>query len=198
MQALVWLIGFFIIVAFSWFVVRLDAFLKRKLRLAVVACALLALMSTGCSASATAQDFANVLSGIINIAKAEIPALPAADASIVTQWTTLGTTLDAQLQSCITVATAAGGKKTAFLACFNTFAAGIASPSELAQLRVLSAGSQGKAQLWVTAIILGVNAAFTSFGGAPAATPQVAAVQPTHAELAELARRVGVSRTYGF
>jgi len=168
-------------------------------RLAAVGSFVILLLSAvGCSASATAQDFANVLTGIINIAKAEIPALPPADGAIVTQWTALGTTLDGQLQSCITGAEAAGGKKAAFLACFNTFAAGIASPSELAQLRVLSAGSQSKAQLWVTAIILGVNAALTSFGGTPAATPTVAAVQPTHAELAQLARQVGASPAYGF
>ncbi len=155
---------------------------------------LLLLMTTGCNATTTAQDFANVIAGILNIAKAEIPALPPADAAIVTQWTTLGTTLDAQLQTCITDATAAGGKKAAFLACFNTFAAGIASPAELAQLRVLSAGSQSKVQLWVTAIILGVNAALTSFGGTPAATPQVAALPASHEELAQLARQIGLPR----
>jgi hypothetical protein len=159
---------------------------------------ILLLMTVGCNATTTARDFANVLTGVINIAKAEIPALPPADAAIVTQWTTLGTTLDGQLQNCITGATTAGGKKAAFLGCFNTFAAGIASPAELAQLRVLSAGSQSKAQLWVTAIILGVNAALTSFGGTPATTPQVAAVPASHEDLAQLARQVDVSQAYGF
>ncbi len=163
-------------------------------RLAAGSFMLLLLMTTGCNATTTAQDFANVIAGILNIAKAEIPALPPADAAIVTQWTTLGTTLDAQLRTCITNATAAGGKKAAFLACFNTFAAGIASPAELAQLRVLSAGSQSKVQLWVTAIILGVNAALTSFGGTPAATPQVAMLPASHEDLTQLARRVGLPR----
>ena len=172
--------------------------MKRAGMAAVAGLAIAGIFMAGCNATKTAQDFANVLTGVINIAKAEIPALPPADAAIVTQWTNLGTTLDGQLQSCITGATAAGGKKAAFLGCFNTFAAGIASPSELAQLRVLSAGSQSKAQLWVTAIILGVNAALTAFGGAPVAEPTVAAVQPTHAELAELARQAGVSPAYGF
>ena len=163
-------------------------------RLASGSLLLLFLMTAGCNATTTAQDFANVIAGILNIAKAEIPALPPPDAAIVTQWTTLGTTLDAQLQTCITSATATGGKKAAFLACFNTFAAGIASPAELAQLRVLSAGSQSKMQLWVTAIILGVNAALTSFGGTPTATPQVAVVPASHDDLAQLARRVGLPR----
>jgi hypothetical protein len=158
----------------------------------------LLLMATGCNATTTAQNFANVITGILNIAKADVPAIPPADGAIVAQWTTLGTTLDGQLQTCITSATAAGGKKAAFLACFNTFAAGIASPAELAQLRVLSAGSQSKAQLWVTAIVLGVNAALTSFGGTAAQTPTVAAALTSHDDLVALARRVGVSTAYGF
>jgi hypothetical protein len=158
----------------------------------------LLVMAAGCNATTTAQNFANVITGILNIAKAEVPALPPADGAIIARWTTLGTTLDGQLQTCITSATAAGGKKAAFLACFNTFAAGIASPAELAQLRVLSAGSQSKAQLWVTAIVLGVNAALTSFGGTAAPTPTVAAALTSHNDLVALARRVGVSTAYGF
>lgn len=145
----------------------------------------LLLMAAGCNATTAAQDFANVITGILNIAKAEEPTLPSADGAIVAQWTALGTTLDGQLQTCITGASAAGGKKAAFLACFNTFAAGIASPSELAQLRV-------------TAIILGVNAALTSLGGTAQATPTVAAVPASHEDLEALARRVGVSPAYGF
>jgi hypothetical protein len=61
-------------------------------------------------------------------------------------------------------------------------------------LRVLSAGSQSKVQLWVTAIILGVNAALTSFGGTQAATPQVAVLPASHEDLAQLARQVGLPR----
>ncbi|HEX4076015.1 MAG TPA: hypothetical protein VHX49_11500 [Candidatus Acidoferrales bacterium] len=171
--------------------------LRRRLAAAASFILLIAIVS-GCNATTTAQDFVNVITGILNIAKAEIPALPAADGAIVAQWTTLGTTLDGQLQTCIASATAAGGKKAAFLACFNAFAAGIASPSELAQLRVLSTGSQSKVQLWVTAIILGVNAALTAFGGTPATTPQVADVPASHRDLAKLARQVGVSPSYGF
>jgi hypothetical protein len=70
-------------------------------RLAAGTFMILLLMTAGCNATTTAQDFANVIAGILNIAKAEIPALPPTDAAIITQWTTLGTTLDAQLQTCI-------------------------------------------------------------------------------------------------
>ena len=193
-------VGVLLIIGLLYSLNTADLFSRRAFwkRLAAVGSSVILLLSAvGCNATTAAQDFANVITGILNIAKAEIPALPPADGAIVTEWTTLGTTLDGQLQSCITAATTAGGKKPAFLACFNTFAGGIASPAELAQLRVLSPGSQSKVQLWVTAIILGVNAALTSFGGAPAATPTVAGVQPTHAELAQLARRLDVSPTYG-
>jgi len=193
-------VGVLLILGLLYSLNTADLFSRRAFwkRLAALgSLAILLLPAVGCNATTAAQDFANVITGILNIAKAEIPALPPADGAIVAEWTTLGTTLDGQLQSCITAATTAGGKKPAFLACFNTFAAGIASPAELAQLRVLSAGSQSKVQLWVTAIILGVNAALTSFGGVPAATPTVAGVQLTHAELAQLARRLGVSPAYG-
>lgn len=157
--------------------------------------AVLVVLFAGCNPATTAQDFANVIAGIFNIAKAEVPALPADDAAIVAQWTTLGTTLEGQLQTCITGATTAGGKKAAFLTCFNAFAGGIVSPSELAQLRVLTSGSQAKVQLWVTAIILGVNAALTAFGGTPTATPQVAAQPSSHQDIVALARHVQPTRT---
>lgn len=155
---------------------------------AIVSPTILLLLSAGCNPTTTAQDFANVITGILNIAKAEIPALPPADGAIVSQWTTLGTTLDGQLRSCVTAATAAGGKKSAFLACFNTFTQGLLSTTELAQLRVISSASQSKVQLWVTAVSLGVNAALTAFGGAAQPAPQVSAEQPTRAALEAFAR----------
>ena len=156
------------------------------------------LSSSGCNALTTAQNFENVINGILQIAKAEIPALATADAAVLQQWVNLGTTLNGQLQTCIAGAGAAGGKKSAFLACFNALAAGVASPAELAQLRVLSSDAQKKAQLWVTAIILGVNAALAAFGGQQQTLPQVAAEQPSHQDLDALAHRLGVASARGF
>jgi len=194
--------GFLLVLGLMYSVLNIAGLVLRRAacqRLALVgSLVILLLPAVGCNVATTAQDFANVITGILNIAKAEIPALPPGDGAIVAQWTTLGTTLDGQLQSCITDATTAGGKKTAFLACFNTFAAGIASPAELAQLRVLSAGSLSKVQLWVTAIVLGVNAALTSFGGTAAATPQIAAEPTSHQDLVALARQVGANPAHGF
>jgi hypothetical protein len=149
----------------------------------------------GCNATADAQHFESVLNGIIQIAQAEVPALPPADGAILKQWTDLGVTLDAQLRGCIAGNT--GGKTATFLACFNSFAAGIASPAELAQLRILSPASQSKVQLYVTAAILGVNAALVAFKGTAAPVPQVgSAPAPSNAELRGLAKQLNVS--YGY
>jgi hypothetical protein len=145
----------------------------------------------GCSALQKAQDVEQALAGIIQIAEAEAPALPAKDAAILTQWTGLASTLDGQLKTCISAA-GAGGTKSTFLACFNAFAAGVASPAELAALRVMSATSVGRAQLYVTAIILGVNTALDYFGGAAQTPPTISAEvrQPSRGELAQLRLRL--------
>jgi len=135
---------------------------------------------------------------VISIAQAEVPVLPPADSAILKQWTDLGVTLDAQLRGCIAGNTS--GKAATFLVCFNSFAAGIASPAEMAQLRILSKGSQSKVQLYVTATVLGVNAAIVAFKGTATPVPQVGTATPaTSAELHDLARQLNVSATaYGY
>jgi hypothetical protein len=198
----VYVAGFALTVALIYAFPNLEVFATKcrfgRRPVALGALAALLVMTAGCNAATTAQNFANVITSILNIAKAEVPALPPADAAIVQQWAALGTTLEAQLQTCIAGATAAGGKKAAFLACFNAFAAGFASPTELAQLRVLSSASLGKVQLWVTAIVLGVNAALASFGGTATPTPQVAAEPVSHRDLVVLAHEVGTPLVRGF
>lgn len=150
------------------------------------------LLLSGCNAYQTAQRFETVLAGIISIAQAEEGALPPADAAIVKQWTDLGVTLDSQLNACIMVAGQHGGKGATFAGCFNTFASGLASPAELAQLRVLSPGAQKKAQLYVTAAILGVNAALTAFKVAEQPVPQIgSAPQPSAQEINQLRVELG-------
>lgn len=139
---------------------------------------------SGCNAQQTATDFSNVISGILNIAQAEEPALPPADGAILTQWTNLGITLEAQLNGCI------GGlssmsKKSSFATCFNSFALGLTNPTELAQLRILSSTSQSKVELWVTAIVLGVNGALQAFGGG-AIVPPTITTPPATADLNNL------------
>lgn len=167
-------------------------------KLLIVPVLIAAFFVSGCNSLATAQSFEDVINGILNVAKAEIPELPPADGAILTQWTNLGTTLAAQNQTCINAAAAGGGKNVVFLACFNAFAIGLTSPAELAQLRLLSATGQGKAELWATAIILGVNGALSAFKGTALPMPIVASVALSHRDLEALARQVGVPSGYGF
>jgi hypothetical protein len=154
----------------------------------VVACA-------GCNASQAAQRAQSVIAAVLNIAQAEEAALPPSDAAVLTPWVSAGETLNGQLSSCIAGATAAGSKKSAFLACFNTFAQGLFSPTELSQLRLLSPGTQKKVQLWVTAISVGLNVAIPAFGGTEV-TPPTLGGAPSAAELRGFARRIGVA--YGY
>lgn len=142
----------------------------------------------GCNATQDAQRAEAVIASIVGIAQAEESALPAADAAILTPWANLGATLDGQLKTCITSASAGGGKKAAFLACFNTFSQGLLGSTELAQLRVVSPASQAKVQLIVTAVSTGLNVAIAAMGGVPTSTPQVAERQPTRGELVAFAR----------
>ena len=156
------------------------------------------LMLVGCNATSDAPRFEPVISGILAVAKADLPVLSPADQAIVQPWVTLGTTLDSQLEACITGASAAGGKKAAFLSCFNTFSAGLLNPQELAQLKVISPASQSKVQVWVTAIALGINAALPLFGGNPQPMPVMSSYQPTHQDLSIIARRVNLNPTWGY
>ena len=147
------------------------------------------LTTSGCNATQDAQQAEAVITSIVSIAQSEEAVLPPADAAILTPWANLGATLDGQLKTCITSASAAGGKKAAFLACFNTFSQGLLSSAELAQLRIVSPASQAKVQLIVTALSTGLNVAITAMGGTPTPPPQVAARQPTPGELVAFARQ---------
>ena len=155
------------------------------------------LLPMGCSSNslANAQKASNVIGAIIAVAQAETPAIPAQDQAAYTGWVTLLSTFQSQLNTCISAASTSGGK-TAFLGCFNAFASGLNSPAELAQLRILSASTQGKVQLYVVAIITGVNVALQFFGGTPATTPTVGAA-PTAAELHQLQRNPRIQLAMG-
>src|SRR5579871_1053987 len=106
--------------------------------LAILAVMALAIASAGCNAADAARRAQSVIAAVLQIAQAEEPVLPPTDAAIVAPWVTLGVTLDGQLETCLATAITNGSKKSAFLACFNTFSQGLLGPTELAQLRVLS------------------------------------------------------------
>lgn len=148
------------------------------------------LVLPGCNPSTVAQDASNVIGAVLTIAQAETPAIPAQDQAVYNSFLTLGQTLQVQLSTCIA---SSGAAKSKFLACFNAFASGLTSPAELAQLRIMSAGSQSKVQLYATAIIVGINVAIKSFGGTAASTPAISGSgAPSVADLRELAVQANI------
>ena len=164
----------------------------KKMNLKRIAlCGLLSvcLVGVGCNAQSDATKTANVLQGLLNIAQAEEPVLPPADATILTSWVGLGNTLEGELNTCIAATTAKG----ALLNCFNAFAGGLLSPAELAQLRILSPTTQAKVQLYATAVIIALNVAVTSLGGAAQPMPVIAPAPASSQEINRLRGEVMAS-----
>lgn len=153
---------------------------------------LLAFSLMGCGgAYQTAQQFQTVIAGILNIAQGGVSSLPAADQATVGNWVNAALNLDGQLAGCINSA-GTSAAASAFGTCFDTFAAGLTSPSELAQLRIVSAASQKKVELWATAAILAVNGALAIYNLAAQPQPTIAQA-PSRAELLVVASEVNIS-----
>jgi hypothetical protein len=148
---------------------------------------------TACNAYNTAVGFSNVISGLLTIGSAEVPQVPAADQASFSNFITLGQTLDAQLNSCLSAANSGMNKSSKFLACFNNFAQGITAPAEMTQLRLLSDSTRHKVQLYVTAATVAVNVGIKYFGGAQVTTPTVTSSLPTRDELAALAAEAHIT-----
>lgn len=142
--------------------------------------ALTALLMTGCNAQQTAQKAAAIIGAAFAAAQQDISAVPQQDQAAYSNFVTLGQTLDHQLQACLA---ASGTKSAKLLACFNGFAAGLNSPAELVQLRILSGPSQNKVQKYLDFAIAAVNIAVAAYGGSEVTAPQV---QPTPTPKAEL------------
>lgn len=136
----------------------------------------------GCNAYDAATRASNVVAAIINVADAETPSVPAADQATYAGFVTLAKTLEAQLQTCLAAADSGMSKSSKMLSCFNSFAVGLNSPTELAALRVMNPGTQSTVQKYVTAITVGLNAAVGYFGGT-ASKPPVITQAPTAEEL---------------
>jgi len=168
-----------------------------KRQFLAISCSVLMLLPMGCSTTALgkAQTASNVIAAIFTIAQDEVGAIPVQDQAIYSGFVTLGLTLNSQLNTCIGAAGSQTGK-AAFLACFNTFVQGLNSPTELAQLRLLSGKTQGTVQKYLVAVITGVNVAFSFFGGTPATAPTVGTA-PTAAELHELQRNPRIQLAMG-
>lgn len=136
----------------------------------------------GCNAQSDAQKAENVIQGILNVASSDIAVVPTADQLAFKNYFALAQTLLNQTESC-TNGLSSLSKSASFLACFNTFTAGLLSSSELAQLRLLSTTTQSRVQLYVTAIVTAVNVAVNYFGGSAVSTPAIAATPVTSGEL---------------
>lgn len=149
----------------------------------------LSLFTGGCTSTQKAQDASKAIAVVLTIAQAEAGLVPAGDQVIYNGFVSLGNTLEGQLNTCI------GGlglmsKNAAFLGCFNAFASGLTSPAELAQLRILSAGTQGRVQIIVAGVIAGVNIAVDAFGGSSVSVPVVASSPASQASIQQLRQQV--------
>lgn len=145
----------------------------------------------GCNPVTVATDASNALGAILALAQAETPQIPAGDQAAYSSFIALGMSLQSQLNTCIG---ATGGKAAEVLACFNSFAQGLASPSEMAQLRIVSAGTQSRVQLYLTGVIIAANVAIKYFGGTAKTAPVISTMQPSGAELRNLAAEAHVHR----
>jgi len=156
----------------------------------------------GCSAgqaAAVAQNTATVISNMIKLAQADVPALAAtgvinaAEATAVDSYLSGLSGLGSQLSTCVAGAVSAGSKKAAFLSCFTTFASGI-TPGELALFRVINPKAQAKVVEWVAVITIGVNTVITLTGGSPVVPASApAAAAPATSQLLPLAVQAGIT-----
>lgn len=144
--------------------------------LSVILSAVLLLPLGGCSATTTAQKTEAAIGAVLAVAQVEEANIPAADRVVYTAFVNLAVGLNSQLETCISdVSSMSLSKNQKFLACFNTFAAGLASPSELAELRILSPASQSTVETYLLAIVAGINALEAALGGQPLPNPSVSA-----------------------
>ncbi len=144
-----------------------------------------ALFLAGCTPGQVASRAQAAINAALQIAAVEVSVVPAADQTAYKGFVALGQSLDAQLATCISNVSGITGKAAKFLSCFNTFAQALLSPTELAQLRILSPATQAKVQLYVTAIVAGINIGIAAFGGT-AVTPPAVGAAPTASELAPI------------
>lgn len=168
-------------------------------KLGIIAVAVLLL--GGCKQQPSVVSALNVVQQVIMLAQADLPALQvagtlsSADMGAITNWLSAASTIVAQGQTCV-AGLGAGGATSALANCVNTIGTGLLSPTEMAQLRIISPKAQHSVTIYVTAVVLGVNAVAAIVSATQTATPPVggatASVSPD--ELRTFALRAGVSR----
>lgn len=159
-----------------------------------------AFFTVACNAYQTAQRAHDVVAAVIAVAEADLPSLQAtgvfstSEAQAVTNYLTLATNLNGQYATCLSNANNTTlNKKSKFLSCLQTFAAGLSDPNELAALRVLNPKAQQQVQLWVTAASVGISSVIAALGGQAAPPPQVTSVQPAQSDLTAFTRRIAIA-----
>jgi hypothetical protein len=185
--------------------------LKNKLSVrlgAVLTAALLCLGLTGCDSYSKADTAYAVVNGVVTVTLTDLPYLQqagiiaAGDAIVLNSFLTVTSTLDNQYKACIDNAHASGAKTSGkFLDCLGIFAKGVLDPEELKLLRVMSPKAQQRAQLIVTATVIGINATMQALGGQQIATPVVTTARADGAirssELKEFEGRVRAQMASG-
>lgn len=168
----------------------------KQLASVLLACVLIMPIGvSGCNSLSDATRAQNAITAVLQIAKAELPAIPMQDQAAYTNWVNLGISLDTQLGTCITGVSGLMGKGAQFAACFTAFATGFLSTAELAQLRLLNPVTQGKVQLYATAAITAVNLAIALWDGTAQPAP-VVTTPPASSEMFNLCIEVA-ARTGG-
>jgi hypothetical protein len=172
----------------------------------IVALTLTTFGLSGCQQQPKVVAALNVVGQILTLAQDDLPTLQvtgvltAADVTNFGNWLAAGQTLLGQAQGCVN-GLGTGGTAKSLAACVNTFATGLLSPAEQAQLRIISPGAQKKVTLYVTAVVLAVNFTAQIIAATQVTTPTVGttpAPVPSTQELHDLRIRLGLSPAYGY
>ena len=121
---------------------------------------LLAMSCVGCNPTQSVETALGVVGNVISLAQDDLPSLQVAgvltagDVTAAGNWLTGASTLVGQGETCVNVA---GGTTAKISACVSAIGAGLLSPTEQANLRIISPGAQKKVTLYVTAVVLAVN-----------------------------------------
>jgi hypothetical protein len=144
----------------------------------------LSLILGGCAANFnSAQNVYNGVNIALNLAQGELPmlvtvgAISQADETAIANYLTLAQTFNGNYESCISNAqntTLPTASK--FKDCLGIFAASLSDPAVLAEIHVVSAKGQSKAQAYIAAIVGAVNIGLSAFKAGQVATPTVAKV----------------------
>ena len=174
-------------------------------RLGIIGTLVLCLSLGGCKQQPAVLNALAVIGQLLTLAQDDLPSLQVSgvitsgDQVAFGNWLAAGQTLLTQAQTCVS-GLGASGSGSALASCVNTFATGLLSPTEQAQLRIISPAAQKKVTLYVTAIVLATNFAAQLINANQSTTPPVgstAGPAPTSTELRELRIRLNLSPAYG-